>query len=310
MVSGAKINIHASEISKSLAQNTNPSTTLKLFLTYTDGGDIEDSMFISDNRSDLVCVNKNMNNNINFEVTLSDKKIFKLNTATDSEDYKSCEVDKASEVCKDLSLDWKPTTDVLCFLTGTWYPKSDKYIEIYLNFLTGVTTNINANLIYLEFVVESKSLSSRMMITTDQSRDKSNESYIKHPSYIDPTNETQKLIDKCDRSGRAIVGNINCNTNENSEFQFKFGEKSITAKNDGSLYLAFLSNKKIESKNALAAMINFNKNGSLDAIDTTWAKMTNEGNVIKFSLAENDLNQPSEETGKSDVLLDSTHLII
>ena len=151
----------------------------------------------------------------------------------------------------------------------------------------------------------SSRMSSRMIIKTDQNRNA--ESY--NFSQVSVKEETQTLIQESDGKERAIVGNIKCAFNIYAGIKFVLGNTTIHHAGDGEFSMAFLSKKNIAAEETLAAMKEFDKNGSLDSIETPWAKMTYKNNVVQFTLVEN-LRLLSEGTGKFGFSLNNPYLVI
>ena len=73
------------------------------------------------------------------------------------------------------SLPFKPDTDDLCFLTGSWYPDYANYVNIYLNFLTNVFSDQNFNMIYIELIILKDNNSFRMMVSKPKDQRKVSE---------------------------------------------------------------------------------------------------------------------------------------
>ena len=309
-----KIKIDAKEMSENLKKNQSSSIGLSFFLTYGVEANNGSKEVYEVNRSDLACIRKNERTPISFNFYVYGVKQLSFSTATDSENYTRHEEGPV------VTLRWKKDeNEALCFLTGTWVPSNgEDGIEIYLNFLTTVTLRENFDLVLLEFIARENTMLSFMVIQSMYPQD---EKYMPNQQTYEPTgssspseevieNKILSSIDQLLTNQRVLVGEIYCEINKNHGVKYNLEQKVITLKGDGDLDIAFLSNKQIQTQVAVAAITNFINGKPKNIIDTPWAKMTNNGKVVAFSLLNQNQRLLSEGTGRSGFSLNNPYLVI
>lgn len=210
----------------------------------------------TDARSNYVCSKINTAVKLRLEVDLSYEWSLNLNIFVDSSRFEVKEDNKAT-------LEGRLKNDN-CFLYGTWSPSEAGTVELYLNFLTTVSSISGAEVFFLNTVIKSKELSSELMIQKKPELNESHQDTVQAREFSNSRSpKTRSNNDgwfiimrgkKLSDDEMTCLGSQLCSVKEGFEILLEFGTSSISTKGDGELRMAFLAEKsKIEQAEKAAA---------------------------------------------------------
>lgn len=201
---------------------------LSLYLVYGNKSNGLTPMAFPNSKSSFACVTKELSSHIDFHIDeKSASKKLNLNIATDSEEFKSYPN-------SENTIKWKKDTKVLCFLLGTWWPKESGDVELYLNFLSTVTSDKGVDLVFVSSDVTKDLISSQILINNNQLIEKTDGAEDRFElkkkelsnafatQKTPPENENRKAISsEGHRSDQKVIGTLDCPRKDALEVQFK-----------------------------------------------------------------------------------------
>lgn len=263
-------------------------------------------------RSSFYCIERHKYFTISYEVPKDYQKQMSFYTTINSGNYRKYDKKQNSSY---IEVKLPFYDENLCFLTGTWWPFGEENVEFYIDFLSNKQSTDGVDLIFVKSIVLEKQIKTRLMVKdkSDFNKLKTSEEIEKQKLTAKATNprykETLAIISECDKSSHKVIGNI-YSSNNGLEVEFNLGRLLMKHTGVGELNMAFISGKKIEPEDAVAAIDKFANEGSKETIETAWAKVTCTNNVVNFSLLNQNLRLLSDGTGKSGFSMNNPLLAI